>query len=198
MPRIFQSVSDPEVAVLLQQGAIGVLPTDTVYGLVAQASNEPAIKRLYGVKDRPLHAGTMIGASINQFETLGFPYEPLARANHYWPAPLSVVVDARAVAQYLKAEREALPVRIPRSEPLLALLDTTGPLMTTSANHPQEPTATTMQQAVDYFGDDVDFYVDAGDLGKRPPSTIIEFATDGTMMIRRDGAIKISPDASAS
>ena len=126
--------------------AIGVLPTDTVYGLVAQASNEPAIKRLYGVKDRPLHAGTMIGASINQFETLGFPYEPLARANHYWPAPLSVVVDARAVAQYLKAEREALPVRIPRSEPLLALLDT----------------------------------------------------TDGTMMIRRDGAIRISPDASAS
>lgn len=140
----------------------------------------------------------MIGASIGQFETLGFPYEPLARANHYWPAPLSVVVDATGVAPYLKAEREALPVRIPDSEPLLVLLDTIGPLMTTSANHPKQPTATTLQQAMDYFGDEIDFYVDAGDLGERPPSTIIGFASDGKVTVYRDGAVKISPDALAS
>ena len=175
MPRIFQSVSDPELAALLQQGAVGVLPTDTVYGLVARASNEHAVRRLYAIKDRPHHAGTIIGASISQFEALGFTSEPLVRANHYWPAPLSVVVNADTVASYLKAEREELPVRIPGSEPLLTLLNASGPLMTTSANHPKKPTATGLQQAMDYFGDDVDFYVDAGDIGERPRQPSLAF-----------------------
>ncbi len=187
----FHSVTDPELIDLLRRGAIGVLPTDTVYGLVAPARDKSAVSRMYAVKERPSQPGTTIGASIGQFEQLGFPYTPLAAANHYWPAPLSVVIDAAHVPAYLKVDRESLPVRIPDAPELLDLLSKVGALMTTSANHPGVPTATTIQAAIDYFGDTVDFYVDAGDLGDRPPSTIIGFDADGQITIYRDGAFKL-------
>lgn len=187
----FHSLDDPELIILINRGCVGVIPTDTVYGLVAKAGDEAAIRKLYSTKERPSQPGTTIGESIWQFEQLGFPYEPLARANHYWPAPLSVVIDATDIPLYLKVDRTSLPVRIPDSRELLDLLATTGPLMTTSANHPGEPTATSIDAAVRYFGDEIDFYVDAGDLGNRPPSTIIGFDADGLITVYRQGAITI-------
>lgn len=191
MAQHFTSVTDPALIQLIKDGGIGVLPTDTVYGLVARADLEPSIMRLYSVKARPLQPGTTIGASIQQFERLGFSYPPLAAANHYWPAPLSVVIDATDIPPYLKSDRESLPVRIPDSRELLDLLTETGALMTTSANHPGEPTATSVDAAIAYFGDEIDFYVDAGDLGERPPSTIVGFDADGQIIIYRQGAAKI-------
>ena len=165
--------------------------SDTVYGLVAKAGKARAVERMYGVKERPNQPGTIIGASIGQFEALGFPYLPLAAANKYWPASLSVVVDATDVQSYLKVERDSLPLRIPGVPQLLKLLERTGPLMTTSANHPKEPTATNIRQAMAYFGDSVDFYVDIGDLGERPPSTIIGFNSSGKVIMYRQGAVEL-------
>ena len=191
MTKVFTSVTSPRLIKMIKAGAIGVIPTDTVYGLVAKASKRTAIERMYKVKERPHKAGTIIGASISQFKDLGFPYEPLRAANHYWPASLSVVVDASNVADYLKADRDALPVRIPDSPKLLKLLSVTGPLMTSSANHPGAPTATTIKQAMAYFDDDIDFYVDAGDLGDWPPSTIIGFDDAGEIIVHRQGAVKL-------
>lgn len=179
---------------MLKAGAIGVIPTDTVYGLVAKAGKRSAVERMYKVKERPHQAGTTIGASIGQFGELGFPYAPLAAANRYWPASLSVVVDATDVADYLKVDRDSLPLRIPDSPQLLQLLAGTGPLMTTSANHPGAPTATNIKQAMAYFGDSVDFYVNVGDLGDRPPSTIIGFDNKGQILIHRQGAVTLPKD----
>lgn len=191
MAKIFTSVSSPRLIKMINAGAVGVIPSDTVYGLVAKASKRTAIERMYRAKERPSQPGTTIGASIRQFEALGFPYEPLATANKYWPASLSVVVNATNVHKYLKADRDSLPLRIPDSPLLLKLLEQTGPLMTTSANHSGEPTATNIRQAMAYFGDSVDFYVDAGDLGARPPSTIIGFDEDGQIITYRQGAVRI-------
>lgn len=174
---------------MINAGAIGVIPTDTVYGLVGRASKKRAIEKLYQVKEREHKAGTTIGASIYQFQQLGFPYPPLAIANHYWPASLSVVINATNVADYLKADRKALPLRIPDSSKLLQLLEKTGPLMTTSANLPGKPTATNIKSAMAYFGDSVDFYVDAGELGNRTPSTIIGFGKDNQIIVYRQGAV---------
>ncbi len=190
-PKVFTSVSDPELAAMITRGAIGVIPTDTVYGLVAQANNQAAIKKMYSVKKREHQAGTTIGASIDQFVALGFPTAPLLAAQQYWPASLSVVVNAASVPHYLKIERTALPVRIPSPPDLLTLLRQTGALMTSSANKPGEPTATNIKAAMDYFGDSVDFYVDAGDLGNRPPSTIIEFGPNHQLIIHRQGATEL-------
>ncbi len=191
MTKVFTSITSPRLIKMLKAGAIGVIPTDTVYGLVAKASKRDAVQRMYKVKERPSQPGTTIGASIGQFKELGFPYQPLAAANHYWPASLSVIIDASDVPNYLKTDRSSLPLRIPDSAELLTLLTLTGPLMTTSANHPGAPTATNIKQAMAYFGDSVDFYVNSGDLGVRPPSTIIGFDKKGKIIVHRDGAVKI-------
>jgi tRNA threonylcarbamoyl adenosine modification protein (Sua5/YciO/YrdC/YwlC family) len=188
MPRIFTSLTDPRVAEALRQGAVGIIPTDTVYGLVARAEDQAAVLRLYTIKQRDIAPGTMIGAAPQEFERVGFPATQLARVAHYWPAPLSVVLDATNVPGYLKHTRDSLPVRVPADDQLRELLAQIGPLMTTSANTPKAPTSRTIDEAVAYFGNAVDFYVDAGDLGERPPSTIIGYAGD-ELVVYRAGAV---------
>lgn len=191
MPRIFTSVSDSELADMILDGAVGVIPTDTVYGLVAKASRKSAIDRLYRTKPRHLQPGTIIGASLDDFRELGFSRQELNRSEKYWPNSVSVVLDATHVEGYLKKRRENLPVRIPDHEELAVLLRRTGALMTTSANAPGEPTARNIEVAKEYFGDLIDFYVDVGDLGERPPSTIIGFDDKAQVIVHRHGAVDV-------
>lgn len=190
--QIFSNLSDPQVAQLLSQGAVGVIPTDTVYGLVAHAQSRSAVERLYSLKPRELAPGTIIGASIEQFTELGLDTPSLDKIRHLWPAPLSVVIDAQASPPYLRQARTTLPVRIPALVEIIQLLEQTGPLMTTSANTSGSPTSTSVQMAIDYFGDQVDFYVDGGDLGSRLSSTIIGFNDNGEIVLYRRGAIEIN------
>ncbi len=191
MVKHFSSLKDSEIVQLLKSGAVGVIPTDTVYGLVAQATHQKAIERLYTLKHRDSPPGTMIGASAKDFSELGFSIEQLAHVQHYWPASLSVVVDATSLPPYLKQDRSALPLRVPDNAELQQLLQATGPLMTTSANAHGEPTSVTARMAQRYFGDAVDFYVDGGDLSGRPPSTIIGFGESGEIIVYRQGAVSI-------
>ncbi len=190
MARIFTSLSDAELVELLKNGAVGVIPTDTVYGLVCVAGHEEAVRHLYDIKHRARQPGTTIAASIEQLRALGFPLRSLRAVEHLWPNALSVEMPASLVPAYLSAGERTMAVRIPRDDKLQILLAQTGPLMTTSANHPAEPTATDIVSAQRYFGDNVDFYVDAGDLGVRPPSTIIRIVDDAIEIIR-EGAVKI-------
>lgn len=189
------NLSLEDAAEQLRGGNVGVLPTDTVYGLVAVAANQSAVEKIYSIKRRPSQPGTIIAASVIQLQQLGFPAQELSIANNYWPNSVSVVIDASNVADYLKQERPNLPVRIPNSPALLNLLKTTGPLMTTSANAPSEPTSTTLAMAERYFGDAVDFYVDGGDLSDRAPSTIIGIQPSGEVTIFRQGAAAIEPSS---
>lgn len=189
MPRFFTSLANPELAELIIAGAVGVVPTDTVYGLVAKADRKTAIDKLYATKPRHLQPGTIIGASAEQFHQLGFLLKDIKKAEQYWPNPISVVTNATNVEVYLKKRRDSLPLRIPKHKQLTTLLNATMALMTTSANAPGAPTATTMAMAYDYFGDDIDFYVDGGDLSGRPASTIIGFDGAGKVVIYRQGAV---------
>lgn len=194
MTAYFSSVNDPKLVQLLQAGGVGVLPTDTVYGLVACASSPAAVAKLYTTKFRDSPPGTMIGASSDDFVALGFPKESLQQVAHMWPAPLSVVLDASDVAPYLKQQRTSLPVRVPAVTALAGLLHQTGPLMTTSANAHDEPTSTTIAMAKAYFGESIDFCVDGGDLSGRPSSTIIRVGADNAITVLREGAFKIDVD----
>ena len=191
MARHFTSLTDPALIHLINSGAIGVLPTDTVYGLVGKASSPQAIKRMYSVKSRDRQPGTTIAATTSQLQQLGFPAPQLERAAQYWPNALSVEMRATAIPAYLSTNQPVMAARIPDKPELLALLGQTGALMTTSANAPKQPTATSVQMAIDYFGDDVDFYVDGGDLSGRPPSTIIGFDSQGDVVVHREGAVQI-------
>lgn len=191
MSRRFISLTDPELIALLQAGAIGVIPTDTVYGLVACAESEQAIERLYAIKQRKRQPGTTIGASVEQLAKLGFPSAALAIAEPHWPNALSVEMPADSIPKYLSTDQSVMAARIPDRADLVELLTAVGPLMTTSANAPGEPTSTTIHMAEEYFGDAVDFYVDGGDLSGHPPSTIIGIKPDHSIVVYREGAVQL-------
>lgn len=188
--KITDSLRDPRVLATLSHGDVIVIPTDTVYGLVARAEDKQAIATLYALKPRDRQPGTLIAANIKQLHDLGFSYASLHHADQYWPAALSVVLDANSVAGYLKADLPDLAVRIPNHHDLLDLLHQTGPLMTTSANLPGKPTATTIKEAEVYFGDGVPLYVDAGTITGHLASTIIRIDDDHITVLRH-GAVDI-------
>jgi L-threonylcarbamoyladenylate synthase len=186
----FKSLNNSDLIKLLSDGAVGVLPTDTVYGLVAAAGNEQAVSELYGLKSREKNPGTLIAANINQLVELGIPRRYLKAVEQYWPGPVSVIVPTEMNLGYLHLGKFSLACRVPDDEKISQLLEKTGPLITTSANHPGETTATVLKQAEKYFDDQVDFYVDGGDLSKREASTIIRIVDDAVEVVRQ-GAVKI-------
>jgi L-threonylcarbamoyladenylate synthase len=189
-PTILNTLSNSKLVELLKNGAIGVLPTDTQYGLVACADSPAAAQRLYAFKKRGQTPGTLIAASIEQFAALGIPRRYVKAVEQFWPNAISVVVPSGPELSYLHLGKNSLAVRIPDSKELQRLLEQTGPLLTTSANPPSSQPAGTIKEAQDYFGDKVDFYVDGGDLSGRLPSTVIRIIDDA-IEILREGAVKM-------
>ena len=175
---------------LQQRGTVGVIPTDTVYGIVARAADEEAVARLYAIKHREGKPGTVIAASLEQLEELGLKHRYLKAVEQYWPGALSVVSPCGFDLNYLHQGKLSLAVRIPDNTDIQALLKQTGPLLTSSANHPGEPTSTNVDQAKKYFGNEVDFYVDGGDLSANQPSTIIRIVDDAVEVLRQ-GAVHV-------
>ncbi len=188
---IFNAVTDSGVVQLLLDGAIGVLPTDTVYGIVARAADPAAVARLYKAKHREGKPGTVIAASVEQLVSLGIEASYLQKVGHYWPNALSIVLPDHEKLAYLDQGKHSLAVRVPANPTIQELLRQTGPLLTSSANMPGEPTATTLDEARTYFGETVDFYVNGGTIVGDLPSTLIRLDENGNVEILRQGPVKI-------
>lgn len=173
---------------ILLDGGVGVLPTDTVYGLVAAATHKDAVIQLYRLKNREHKPGTVIAADVQQLVELGLEFEDLKVAEHLWPDSLSVIIPADETLAYLHQGASSLAVRIPKDKKFRSMLKQSGPLLTSSANHPGEPPANSIQEAIAYFGESIDFYVDGGDLSGRKPSTVARIVK-GTLEVIRPGAV---------
>lgn len=177
---------------LSQPGTVGVIPTDTVYCVVARALDRDAVARLYWLKHREGKPGTIIAATIDQLVGMGFKRRYLQAVVRYWPGAVSVVVPCPDLA-YLHKGVQSLAVRIPDNIPLGELLDRTGPLLTSGANQPGDVPANTVAEASHTFGDAVDFYEDGGDLTGRKESTVIRIVDDAVEIVR-PGAVHINPE----
>lgn len=171
--------------VLMQPGSVGVIPTDTIYGLVARATDKQAVDKFYALKPREFKPDTLIAYSIEQLVRLGFKRRYVKAVEQFWPGPVSVIVPAPPELAYLHLGRGSLPVRLPAGNELGKLLQAVGPLMTTSANRPGEPMANTIEEAREIYGDKVAIYVDGGDLSGRLPSTIIRVIDDAIEVLRQ-------------
>ncbi len=166
---------------ILADGVV-VMPTDTVYGLVCLASSHDAVKNMYEVKQRDGKPGTIIAGSVDQLIQMGFEEKQVNKAKQFWPGPVSVILDTPHSLEYLHMGKKSLAVRIPALEWLNEILLKTGPLATTSANFPDEPTVDTIEEAKILFGDRVDYYLDGGDLSGAKPSSIIGFSKTGEII----------------
>lgn len=192
-----QTVTLEQAMHLLQAGHIGVLPTDTLMGVVGSAHNREAVNRLYRLKDRQKKPGTLIAATLEQLVQLGLKRRYLVVGQQYWPGPVSVVVPcASNEMAYLHLGKQSLAVRIPRSDFLVQLLEQTGPLLSTSANMPGKPPATQASEAYAYFGESVDFYVEPHQAMLHEPSTVVQVVDDNVVVLRQ-GAVTIDSQTGA-
>ena len=164
-----------EIAGVLRAGGVALLPTDTIYGLHAVATNEQAVARIRSMKergdDKPF---VVIASSIDQLETLGATIPDTLR--QIWPAPLTAIVASGA---------KTIAARIPNLTWLRALLDRTGPLISTSANRSGEPPITAPEMLANDLLEVLDCLFDAGPR-EGQPSTIVDF-TGGEPRIVREG-----------
>lgn len=181
---------------LHEHGEIAVIPTDTVYGVVARAADPRAVARLYKLKHREGKPGTLVAANIQQLIDIGIDSYHLATVKALWPGAVSVITPCDQQLSYIHQGVNSLAIRIPVDTRLLKLLEQTGPLLTSSANQPGEPPATTAAEAKGYFGDQVDWYEDGG-VVNREPSTVVRIVGRSIEIIR-PGAVKFDAESKES
>ncbi len=181
-----------EAAAALRKGDLAVVPTDTVYGVAADAFSPAAVAALLAAKGRgrqlppPVLVGT-VRAATALVEDMSATAEDLI--DKFWPGALTLVMRAnRSLAWDLGDTKGTVAVRMPLHEIALELLKETGPLAVSSANRTGSPPATTAGQAQEQLGDTVAVYLDGGPCPGDVPSTIVDLT--GTMpRLLRAGAI---------
>ena len=168
------SVDSSHAGLLLKEGSIGVVPTESVYGLVASAHNQDAVERVYDVKHRPDSKPCIVLISqAYDMELFGVDSETIDSASTYWPGKVSVVVPADDIKYgHLTRGTGSIAFRVAGTQVLQDILSISGPIIAPSANPDALAPATTVQQAYEYFGDTIDFYIDGG-ICDEPPSTVV-------------------------
>lgn len=179
-------------ATALRSGRLVVTPTDTVYGLAADAFDPDAVAGLLSAKHRgPDMPVPVLVGSWDTIEGLVVSTPSTAREliRAFWPGGLSVVVhQAPSLNWNLGHTRGTVMLRMPLHPVAIALLREVGPLAVSSANVSGMPPATTAAQAREQLGDSVAVYLDGGECSVGVPSTIVDL-TGATPRILREGAI---------
>lgn len=167
----------------LNRGGIAVVRTDTLYGVVARADIQSAVERVYAVKSRdPAKSCIVLVGDVAQV------YDNEREFRHdidiLGSQPTSFLIESPDAPAWLLRENLLLAYRLPAVEWLRQVLRETGPLIAPSANLEGSPPARTVEQAKEYFGDQIDLYVDGGEVADDiPPSRLVRISPDG--MIHR-------------
>jgi len=178
----------------LRRGDLVVLPTDTVYGLAADAFSPEAVTRLLAAKGRgrDMPVPVLVGG-LRGLDGLAENVTPQMRAlvEAFWPGPLTLIVPAAgSLAWDLGETRGTVAVRMPLHPVALAVLAETGPLAVSSANRTGEPPPATAAQAEAQLGTSVAVYLEGGSTGEAVASTIVDL-TGQWPKVRRDGALSL-------
>ncbi len=173
----------------LQRGEVIAFPTETLYGLGADALNSAAVDKVFQLKGRD--AANPIPVLISDRGMLGTlvsDIPPLAEKliAHFWPGPLTIIFPARLdIPRPLVNTAGGVGIRV-TSQPIAGvLIKALGrPLTATSANPSGRPPARTAQEAKEYFSGQVDIFIDGGKLTSQSGSTVVEPVGDSLRIIR--------------
>ncbi len=171
-----------------------VIPTDTVYGVAADAFDAAAVRRLLRAKgrSRAKPVPVLIG-SPDTLRALATNLTPDVRAltSELWPGALTLICRQQPSLRWdLGDSRSTVALRMPDHEEALSLLGDNGPLAVSSANLTGQPPATKMADARDQLGDAIDVYLDAGPTPGPVPSTIVD-ATGNRLTLVRQGRVTL-------
>ncbi|MCC6495168.1 MAG: threonylcarbamoyl-AMP synthase [Propionibacteriaceae bacterium] len=196
MARVWDITSDPGAAIeaavtAILNGECIVLPTDTIYGIGADAASPDAVQRLLDAKERGRDMPPpVLVAEVAMLRALTDEVtdEMLALAEAFWPGALTMVVPAHQHLNMDLGDRgRTIAVRVPDHDFTRELLRSTGPLAVSSANVSGQPAATTVATAKQQLGKRVRVYLDGGEASESAPSTIIDLT--GSPRVLREGRI---------
>lgn len=173
---------------ILLEGGIGVIPTDTIYGIVGSALDSKTVEKIYKIRNRDLEKPLIILiGSIDDLQLFSINLDRKLQKilEKVWPGKISVILPCPLKKFfYLHRGKRFLAFRLPDDEKLLSLLEKTGPLVAPSANPEGFPPAETISQAKKYFGNTVDFYINGGKI-KSAPSRIIQVKKRRISILRK-------------
>ena len=185
-PEIKEQVE--EAKKVIQDGGIVIFPTETAYGIAADATDNEAVEKVYEAKQRPRGKG--LTAIVDSLETAGKYAELSEQENkiikEFMPGPLTLVSERRdSVPENLN---EDFAFRISSGEVADALSEV-GPVTATSANISGRETSYSVEDISQELLDKADYVIDSGELDRGPTSTIAEFS-GGEVVVHREGPIK--------
>ncbi len=189
-----QLVEQIEKAVeIIKKGGIIAFPTDTVYGLGADALNSKAVKRIYEIKQRPQQLPLpVLLADETQLAAVADSVSEIARLlmRHFWPGGLTLVLPkAASFPGTVTADSNKVAIRVPNHNVALFLIRRLGtPLIGTSANISNQPSALTAQEVEAQLSSNVDLIIDGGRCPGGLESTVVD-VTGGGPVILRQGAV---------
>lgn len=176
---VFTSVNDPEIVRILLAGGVGVVRTDTLYGLVARADDETAVRRIYELKGRDDDKSpiVLISTTTQIYDRLSDAHQSFI--DGVWPGPVSVIVPSQNAPSWIRRGNASVAYRLPADASLRDLLHSTGPLIAPSANPQGMQPAMNIREARYYFAEKVNFYVDGGQVDNPQPSQLLRLEADG-------------------
>ncbi len=196
---LHHSTLKKEVMRLLKRGGLIIFPSDTVYGLLTDATNEEAVKKLIKFKNRPL--GKPISVFVSDFLMLEKNVEvdnkQITVLKQLLPGPFTVILPSKhRVSPLLESEKGNLGVRIPNYQPITDLVKRFGkPLTATSANLSNKPphysVGSLQRELPKYKQQLIDLVVDAGKLPRNKPSTVVDLTAE-KLKILRSGDIVVA------
>lgn len=182
-----------EAARILRDGGLVAFPTETVYGLGADATNDRAVARIFAAKSRP-EINPLIShlATVDEAESYGrFSEAAKKLARAFWPGPLTFVVERSAscaISQLCSAGLDSVALRVPNHPVALTLLKEVGrPVAAPSANRSGRISPTTAEHVRRSLGSAVDMIVDGGPCTVGLESTVIQFEGDAVRLLRPGG-----------
>ncbi|HEU5485073.1 MAG TPA: L-threonylcarbamoyladenylate synthase [Microlunatus sp.] len=182
----------------IENGECIVLPTDTVYGIGADAFNPDAVQRLLDakVRGRDMPPPVLIGEpSLIRALAVDIPDEARQLVAAHWPGPLTIILKRQPSLKMDLGETEGtVALRVPDHELARDILRATGPMAVSSANISGLPAALTCDEAIDQLGASVSVYLDGGRVGAdgQPSSTIVDFTQTDHGQILRRGALGLA------
>lgn len=193
LPANADSAIQQAVAVL-QDGGTVAFPTDTVYGLAADAFSEAAVQQLFEIKERqPNQAIAVLIGDPDDLELLAENISPsaLALARKHWPGALTVIVPRKAGVPEILSPTPTLGVRMPDHPAALALLRAAGPLAVTSANLSGHENTTSAAEVLAQLSGRFDLLLDGGTTPGGVPSTVVDMTGEQPIVLRQ-GPIEIN------
>ncbi len=179
-----------KVTSIIKNGGVAVIKTDTLYGIVGLAKNQNVVNRIYKIKNRNiLKPVVVLVDNISDIKKLGVIISDKKRKvlKKYWPGKISIILPTKDSVNlhYLHKGTGGIAFRIPDNNDLRNLLNKTGPLVAPSANPEGKSPARNIKEAMEYFGDNVDYYKDDGECENCKASKIISFIDDKKIKIIR-------------